>query len=64
MTATQTIRALHAANQLNQATIKTLEHRITELEEWVKAEGEHTDTCTFSILKRVCDGCRCERRIE
>lgn len=62
MTSTKTIRALHAANRLNQATIETLEHRIEELEAWIKAEGEHNDTCTYPILKRVCDGCRCERR--
>ena len=61
MTSTKIIRALHATNQLNQATIKTLEHRIAELEAWIKAEGEHGDTCTYAILKRVCDGCRCGR---
>lgn len=62
MTSTKTIRALHAANQLNQATIAAMEKRIAELEEWVKSEGEHNDTCTFNILKKVCDGCRCGRR--
>lgn len=36
--------------------------RIQELEAWIESEGRHFDTCTFSILKRVCDGCRCERR--
>ena len=61
MNPTKTIRSLHAANQLNQATIKTLENRIAELEEWIKAEGEHTDTCTYAILNKVCDGCRCGR---
>ena len=43
------------------ATIAAMEKRISELEEWIKAEGEHTDTCTYPILKRVCDGCRCGR---
>ncbi len=63
MTSTKTIRALHAANQLNQVTIETLEKRIAELEAWIKAEGEHNYTCTFNILNKVCDGCRCDRRI-
>lgn len=35
--------------------------RIAELEDWIKAEGEHNDTCTYAILNKVCDGCRCER---
>jgi hypothetical protein len=38
--------------------------RIAELEEWIKSEGERNDTCTFSILKRVCDECMCERSVK
>lgn len=49
-------------NKLNEATIETLEKRIVELEAWIKAEGEHGDTCTYAILNKVCDGCRCEKR--
>lgn len=43
-------------------TIARTRRRIQELEAWITTEGVRNDTCTFSILKRVCDGCRCERR--
>ena len=61
MTSTKMIRALHASIQLNQAKIKTLEKRIAELEEWIRYEGIIDDTCTYAILNKVCDGCRCGR---
>jgi len=39
-----------------------LHKRIQELEAWIEREGIQNETCTFSILRKVCDGCRCERR--
>lgn len=33
--------------------------RIAALEDWIKSEGERNDTCTFSILGKICEGCRC-----
>lgn len=40
---------------------------ITEVEvlkDWIRAEAWRTDTCTFDILREVCDGCRCKRAKE
>jgi hypothetical protein len=37
---------------------------IERLREWIKAEGERTDQCTYWILGEICDGCRCERKLE
>ena len=41
-----------------------LHKRIQELESWIEREGIQNDTCTFFILNRVCEGCRCDRRKE
>lgn len=41
--------------------INKLKSRIKELEAWIKEDGEHTDTCTFHILKEVCATCRCDK---
>lgn len=35
--------------------------RVAELEEWVEVTGDVRDVCTFNILGKVCNGCRCER---
>jgi len=28
---------------------------------WIKQESDYHNTCTFSVLGEICDGCRCER---
>ena len=35
---------------------------IDRLREWIKIEGEQTDTCTFDALGEICDGCNCWRK--
>jgi len=30
--------------------------------QWIKEQGEFTDTCTRAILGDVCEGCNCGRR--
>lgn len=36
--------------------------RIKELEEWIASEGVQSDTCTRTILGKVCSNCRCSRK--
>jgi len=36
-------------------------HQIEGLEDWVKVAGNQSYTCTFNILRKICDGCRCHR---
>jgi hypothetical protein len=31
------------------------------LKQWIREEGIRTDTCTYDILKEICEGCRCKR---
>lgn len=31
------------------------------LKEWIRQEGVRTDTCTYDVLKEMCEGCRCKR---
>jgi capsule polysaccharide export protein KpsE/RkpR len=32
------------------------------LRDWIREQGQHTDTCTYDILgKEVCRGCQCGR---
>ena len=39
----------------------TLKKRIEHLENYINEEGERNGVCTFDILQRVCDGCKCEK---
>ena len=48
-------------NRANEETIKRMEERIRELETCIAEHFASHDECSFSILNRVCDGCRCER---
>lgn len=48
-------------NTLSQRESKA-RRRILALEEWIADEGLHTNTCTYSILSRVCGNCNCKRR--
>ena len=49
-------------NRANEETIKRMEERIKELETCIAEFWASHDECSFDILNRVCDGCRCERR--
>jgi hypothetical protein len=39
--------------------LKSQAKRIQELEKWIEEEGERNNTCTHSILKKVCVNCKC-----
>ena len=38
-----------------------LQSYVDQLELWIKEEGNRTSSCTFDILRRQCEGCRCPR---
>lgn len=41
--------------------IGVLLERVDTLEDWIKAEADRTDSCTFALFVEVCEGCRRER---
>jgi hypothetical protein len=41
--------------------IRGLQREITRLRDYIRNEGEITDTCTYDVLKEICVGCRCQR---
>lgn len=51
-----------AANQIRHRD--KLEDENTRLREWIQREGVITDTCTYSVLGEICEGCRCYRRVD
>jgi hypothetical protein len=38
-----------------------LREQVKMLSAWIKQQGEITDTCTFNILREVCENCACHR---
>ena len=38
--------------------------QIVMLRDWIRQQGEVTNTCTFNILKEVCNECACHRAKE
>lgn len=44
--------------------IESLRQQVALLREWIKQQGEVTNTCTFNILKEVCQDCACHRAKE
>ncbi len=34
-------------------------NEIERLRNWIREEGVQTDTCTFNVLGKICDECRC-----
>lgn len=41
--------------------VQVLAMHVMRYELWIKEQGEFTDTCTFAILGKVCEGCKCKR---
>ena len=35
---------------------------IRRLREWIREEGERTNTCTYNVLGEVCSNCECNRK--
>lgn len=48
--------------ELDPGVCKAAANEIERLRDWIRAEGERTDQCTYSILGEICNGCRCERK--
>jgi hypothetical protein len=44
------------------AEINRMRNRIERLEDWIRAEGERSDICTFHILREICGNCECPRK--
>ena len=38
-----------------------LREQVKMLSAWIKQQGEITDTCTFHLLREVCENCACHR---
>jgi hypothetical protein len=43
--------------------VQVLAMHVRRYELWIKEQGEFTDTCTFAILGKVCEGCKCKRGV-
>ena len=43
--------------------VQVLAMHIRRYELWIKEQGEFTDTCTFAVLGKVCEGCKCSRGV-
>ena len=43
------------------SAMRNAKREIEMLRAWVKQQGEQTDICTFNVLKKKCDWCRCGR---
>ena len=44
-----------------ESEVAALKARVAGLELWIREEANHNDTCSYDILHKVCDGCRCHR---
>lgn len=42
---------------------QVLAMHVRRYELWIKEQGEFTDTCTFAVLGKVCEGCKCRRGV-
>ena len=42
---------------------QVLAMHIRRYELWIKEQGEFTNTCTFAILGKICEGCKCKRGV-
>jgi hypothetical protein len=50
--------------ELDPGVCKDAANEIERLREWIRAEGEKTDRCTYDILGEICDGCQYGRTPE
>ena len=41
---------------------KTLADHVYLYQDWIEHNGSITNTCTYNILKTVCDECNCKRK--
>lgn len=43
--------------------VQVLAMHVRRYELWIKEQGEFTNTCTFAVLGKVCEGCKCKRSV-
>jgi len=43
--------------------VQVLAMHVRRYELWIKEQGEFTNTCTFAVLGKVCEGCKCKRGV-
>ena len=43
--------------------VQVLAMHVRRYELWIKEQGEFTNTCTFAVLGKVCEGCKCRRGV-
>lgn len=49
------------AGDILRTLCRQLETELENCKQWIRDEGQRTDTCTFNILKEICENCRCKR---
>ena len=47
---------------VHSSVARELERENAALREWVKAEGERMNVCTYDLLNEICEGCQCVMR--
>lgn len=55
------IAPLRQRMETAEARVAQLEISLRDCRNYIRSEGILTDTCTFNILREICEGCRCER---
>jgi uncharacterized protein YutD len=41
---------------------RALEKKVETLKDYIRKEGVINDTCTYDVLREICEGCRCKRQ--
>lgn len=61
---TQSSRSLHGVGRLRATTAieRALEKKVEALKDYIRREGVMNDTCTYNVLREICEGCRCKRQ--
>ncbi len=47
---------------LSRKVANVLANTVRAYADWIRAEGERTNTCTFNVLGEVCGYCECKRK--
>lgn len=42
--------------------VERLRSEVEALREWIRDEGENNNTCTYGVLREVCEHCQCGRK--
>jgi len=41
---------------------RALAKKVEALKDYIRREGVMNDTCTYNVLREICEGCRCKRQ--